>query len=66
MSGTKLFLLMMVGLIICQSQWRMNWMDQGNWGGMCQNGEWQSPIDIDTKEVEFCPINHWVHFEAPC
>lgn len=43
-----------------------NWMDQGSWEGACNNGTMQSPINIDTKDVEFCPPMHWLRLEAPC
>ena len=32
-----------------------DYSDQANWGGLCQDGMHQSPIDIDPQNVRMCP-----------
>ena len=32
-----------------------DYSDQEGWGGSCQDGMYQSPIDIDSSNVKMCP-----------
>ena len=51
MFGRKYILLVLIGCLLHSSKAHKHWEDQDMWGGNCQNTSWQSPIDINTKEV---------------
>ena len=53
--NSKLALLFLAVLIVSNCQ--INWNDQDNWSGNCNNDSFpnQSPINIVTKDVEYCP-----------
>jgi hypothetical protein len=36
----------------------LNYEDTTSWGGKCQIGQNQSPINIDTKKLILCPKIH--------
>jgi carbonic anhydrase len=36
----------------------LNYNDVTSWGGLCQTGQSQSPISINTKNMIYCPNIH--------
>ena len=43
-----------------------DYSDQTNWGGDCQAGMYQSPIDIKSSDVKMCPDWGYEKFTIDC
>lgn len=57
--------LLVVSFVILAMSADADYTDPTTWGGDC-DGMRQSPINIETREVEFCPWNVYFGFQAPC
>ena len=55
MSKTTVYAFVIVCLFSGALAQEYDYTDQANWGGACQDGMYQSPIDINSQKVRMCP-----------
>ena len=55
MSKTTVYTFVIVCLFSGALAQEYDYTDQANWGGACQDGMYQSPIDINSQKVRMCP-----------
>lgn len=51
----KIIVLLILVFISQESTSVVDYTNQSQWEGDCQTGTQQSPIDINTKTLSFCP-----------
>lgn len=61
---SKLFLVFSL-LLVASFCGDADYTDTSAWGDDC-GGMSQSPIDINTKDLDYCPIGTYLHLEGIC